>query len=312
MASGQVQDKPKYTYATSLENAYKVNWRIEEVIGGKSFDTSKAWLPTLLSGAADISCLNDEEKRKLTHVEMGAYANLVKFSEEFITPTMVNLAEQAGQGDVDAMEALANFAAEEVKHMVLFREVRSLVDEAIGFPLALLDNEHDVAGVVLSKNIGAVLLLTQAIEWLTQLHYLSGFKDEETLDSLTRDIFKAHWQEEAQHAHLDHLEIVKAFGSMTDAERDEAIDDLIGLVVAVDGLLQAQVDMDIQNLGQYTGRSFTDSERDEIYASLLKAKRYAFIESGLTHKNFLATFAEVTTAEQQEKVQGALGALLAS
>ncbi len=312
MASGSTLEKPTYTYAKSLENAYKVNWRIEEVLGDRQFDTARDWLPANLSGAAAISCLNEEEKRKLTHIEMGAYANLFGFVEEFITPAIVDRAQSAGQDEVVAFEALTNFAAEEIKHIEMFKRVRALVDEAIGFPLALLDNEREVASVVLSKNIGAVLLLIEAIEWFTQLHYLSGFKDADALDPLTKAIFKAHWQEEAQHANLDHLEILKVFGAMDAAEKDEAIDDLLGLVVAVDGLLQAQVGMDIQNLAQYTGRTFSESETEEISKSVLKAKRYAFIESGVTHKNFLETFTQVTTPAQQEKVQTALGALLSS
>ncbi|MEE8421309.1 MAG: diiron oxygenase [Dehalococcoidia bacterium] len=303
---------PDYTYAKSLENAYKVNWRIEDVLGNRKFDTSRPWLPAQLSGAAAISCLNDDEKMKLTHIEMGAYANLFRFVEEFITPTMVNLAQAAELQEGDAFDALTNFAAEEVKHMALFRVVRSLVDEAIGFPLALLDNEREIASVVLSKNLGGVLLLIEAIEWFTQLHYLSGFKDEETLDPLTRAVFKAHWQEEAQHAHLDDLEIRRVFGTMTDADKDEAIDDLIELVGAVDGLLQEQVKRDVENLQRYLDRTFTESENDEVASNVLRAKRYAFIESGVTHKNFLETFTSVTTPQQQEKVQTALGALLSS
>ena len=38
-----------------------------------------------------------------------------------------------------------------------------------------------------------------------------------------------------QHAKMDHLETIRAFGKMDDAEKDTAIDDLIELVVAVDG-----------------------------------------------------------------------------
>ncbi len=241
---------------------------------------------------------------------MGAYSHLFGFVEEFITPAMVNLAQAVELKENDAFDALTNFAAEEVKHMALFRQVRALVDEAIGFPLALLEDEQEVARVVLSKNLGAVLLLTEAIEWFTQLHYLSGFQDDDTLDPLTSAVFKAHWQEEAQHAHLDHLEILRAFGAMNDAEKDEAIDDLIDLVGAVDGLLQEQVRMDVENLQRYIDRTFTDSESEEVTSNVLRAKRYTFIESGVTHKNFLETFAEVTTPEQQEKVQKALGALL--
>ena len=103
---------PEYTYAKALENAHKVNWRIEEVLGDSKFDTSRPWLPEQLSGAAGISCLDDEEKMKLTHVEMGAYANLFRFVEEFITPTIVNRAQALQLVEVDAFDALTNFAAE--------------------------------------------------------------------------------------------------------------------------------------------------------------------------------------------------------
>ena len=43
---------------------------------------------------------------------------------------------------------------------------------------------------------------------------------------------------------------------------------------------------------------------------MLAAKRWTFIESGVTHPNFGVTFGEVTTPEQQEKVQAALATIL--
>jgi hypothetical protein len=44
---------------------------------------------------------------------------------------------------------------------------------------------------------------------------------------------------------------------------------------------------------------------------VLAAKRYTFIESGVTHPNFVELFGMVTTPAQQQKVQQALGDLLA-
>jgi hypothetical protein len=52
------------------------------------------------------------------------------------------------------------------------------------------------------------------------------------------------------------------------------------------------------------------AERDTILRSVLRAKRYSFIESGVTHPNFKATFVEVTTPAQQDKVGKALTTLL--
>jgi hypothetical protein len=99
---------------------------------------------------------------------------------------------------------------------------------------------------------------------------------------------------------------------MTDAEKDTAIDDLIGLVAAVDGLLQKQASLDVQNLETYRGQPLTEAQKREVHASVLRAKRYAFIESGVTHPNFQALFGEVTTPAQQGRVRTALDALLAA
>jgi hypothetical protein len=299
-----------HSYVECLERSYKVNWKIKDVLGNLDFDLSRPWLPARLSGGSDIFCLNPDEKRKLTHVEMGAYAHLFGFVEAFIAPQMLNLARSSSRENVGAFEALTNFASEEIKHMHLFREIRRRVDKKLGFLLELLEGQNEVAANVLSKHKGAVLLLTSAIEWLTQQHYISAMRDCDELDPLTKEIFRCHWMEEAQHAQLDHLEVLGLFKSMEDAERDAAIEDLIWLVAAVDGLLQQQVGHDVVNAGTYLGRVFTPAERQEVRQGLLRAKRHCFIESGVTHPQFLELFLSVTTPDQQARVQGALGLIL--
>lgn len=195
--------------------------------------------------------------------------------------------------------------------MTLFREVRSAVDDTLGVRLELLPGARDVARVVLGKNTGATLLLISVIEWFTQLHYLTCFKDDSGVDPFTRHIFRSHWLEEAQHAKLDHLETVRAFAGMSAAEKDQAVDDLIELVGAVDGLLQTQTDLDVQNFERARDRALDAGGRRAVRAAVLAAKRYTFIESGVTHPNFQELFGLVTTPAQQQKVQQALGAVLA-
>jgi hypothetical protein len=300
-----------YSYAECLEHSYQVNWKISDVIGGRHFDATRRWLPLRLSGAARVSCLTPAEKVKLTQVEMGAYAHLFAFVEEFIAPTMVRLARDVAVDGREAFDALTNFAAEEVKHMTLFREIRACVDGTVGFPLALLSGAPTVARAVLGKHTGAVLLLTAAIEWLTQLHYVSCFADDEALDPFTKDIFRAHWLEESQHARMDHLETLRAFASLGGAETDRALDDLVELVGGLDGLLQTQASLDVANLQACLWRRLAKAEQAEIRAAVLAAKRYTFIESGVTHPYFLDLFRAVTTPAQQQRVQKALGLVLA-
>jgi hypothetical protein len=299
-----------YTYGGCIEQALRVNWKIKDVLGSVDFDLERPWLPEALSGGGGIFCLNAEEKLKLTHVELGAYAHLFGFVETFIAPLMVDLAMDSEGENPDAFEALTNFASEEIKHMHLFREIRRRVDVKLGFPLDLISGQNEVAHAVLSKHRGAVLLLTSAIEWFTQRHYVSSMNHCDELDPLTREIFRCHWLEEAQHARLDHLEALKLFKEMTGAEREHAVEDLIWLLAAVDGLLEQQVVLDFANLGRYLGRAFNQEERDEILAGLLKAKRHCFIESGVSHPNFQELFLSVTTSAQQARVQSAVALLM--
>ena len=301
---------PSYSHARCLANAHKVNWRIDEVLGERRFDPALRWLPLRLSGAAHVSCLDDRERLALTQVEMASYAHLFGYVEAFIAPKVTELSAAFRLEGREVFDALTCFAAEEVKHMVLFRRLRERVDATLGFATRLLGDEAGTARYVLSKSTGAVLLLTAAIEWLTQLHYTEAMADDGGLDPFTRHVFRAHWLEESQHAQLDHLETLRAFAGMDAAERDRAIDELIELVGAVDGLLRTQVGLDLENLESHLGRALTAPERADVEAALLKAKRWTFIESGVTHPRFQELFTEVTTPAQRARVGEALAGLL--
>jgi hypothetical protein len=300
------------SYSDCLRNAYAVNWRIEDIIGGRAFDPSRHWLPPSLSATARLAGMNEADRRRLTQVEMAAYAHLFGYVEEFIAPKMVTLAKDHELVERDAFDALTNFAAEEVKHMNLFRAVRRMVDEALGFDTALVGGQTETARFVLSKSTGAVLLLTAAIEWFTQLHFKDAMRDDDGLDPLTRRVFRAHWQEEAQHARMDHLETLRAFGGMTEAEKDTAIDHLIELVGGVDGLLQEQSRLDLGNFERLRGSALDPAARDEVGGEILRAKRWTFIMSGVTHPRFQELFLAVTTPAQRDRVGRALAPIVAA
>jgi hypothetical protein len=302
---------PNYSYAQSLARSYQINWRIDDILGARRFDATKRWLPMRLSGASFVTCLDENERRQLTHVEMASYAHLFGYVEEFIAPKVVELSRDHRVERREIFDALTNFAAEEVKHMNLFRRVRERVDEALGFEARLIGDQAATANYVLAKNTGAVLLLTACIEWFTQLHYTEAFDDDAELDPLTKNIYRAHWLEESQHAQMDHLETLRAFEAMDAAARDRAIGDLIELVGAVDGLLVKQTGYDVENLSRALGREFTPEETEDLERGILRAKRWTFIESGVTHPRFQELFGAVTTPAQQARVGEALTGLLA-
>jgi hypothetical protein len=303
---------PTYSYSNCLRNSLKVNWRIDEVLADRRFDPARRWLPESLSAAAHVPMLDERERRELTHVELAAYAHLFGYVEEFIAPKVGALARDYALDQRVAFDALTNFAAEEVKHMHLFRALRARIDQQLGFELERLDDEADTARFVLSKSDAAVLLFTTALEWLTQRHYLEAFRDDAAIDPLTQRVFRAHWSEEAQHAQLDHLETLRAFAPLTAAERERAFDEVIELLAAVDGLLARQSAHDVANLSRRLGRRFDAAEAGSIRDAVLRAKRWTFVLSGVTHPRFQELFAEVSTPEQRQRVGAAVEGLFGS
>ena len=89
-------------------------------------------------------------------------------------------------------------------------------------------------------------------------------------------------------------------------QKEQAVDDLIALVGAVDGILQAQAAADAEYFLQIAGRRFTGEEQAGIRALLLRAYRWQYIVSGVQHPHFGRLLADMTTQAQMNRIQAAL------
>jgi hypothetical protein len=299
-----------YSYRECLDNSKKVAWKEDDVLASKNFDFSKRFLPNRLCGVDDITCLNDNEKRRLNQIMGNAYCHLFGFVEEFIIPMVTQAAAKDVFGEEVRLRSLLRFAEEELKHQELFRRAMALFDQSFGTRCALISGREDVAKVVLSKSPLAVLYLTTVIEWFTQLHYVEHVRDTSGLDELFRDLLKFHWMEEAQHAKLDTLLIDEIAETATLGEREIAIDELLELGGAIDGLLLQQIELNIETLQNATGRRFTEAEKEEISTKTQRAWRWTFLVSGLEHPHFVKLVNELTK-EGPEKIKDAAKVLSA-
>lgn len=282
-----------YTFRNVLDNSKKVAWQEDDVLNGRRFDLSKRLLPNRLSGVDEIDCLNEEEKRKLNQIMGNAYCHLFAFVEEFIVPTVTEAVLHNPYGDEVRQRSLVRFS-EELKHQELFRRSIRLFTEQFGVSPPLIPGREEVAAVVRSKSQLAVLLLIDIIEWFVQLHYTEHVLDKTDLDGLFRDLLRHHWLDEAQHAKIDTMLIAELVEDMPLAEREAAIDEVLELGTAIDGLLQQQIALNIDALEAATGRAFTEPERQEISAKTLRAWRWTFLVSGLEHPNVVKLVGEIT------------------
>jgi hypothetical protein len=179
-----------------------------------------------------------------------------------------------------------------------------------GTPCGLIPVQKRATGAVTRPSPLSALLLTSMIEWFVQLHYLEHVRDDHALDPLMRDVLRYHWVDESRHARLDSLLIGEISRTLTLAEREQAVDELLHLFDEVDELLAHQLDLDVESLECSTPRRFTEHERDEIRRHQARAYRWTFMVSGLEHPNFVHVVRQLTQ-RGGDKVVAAARALAA-
>ena len=259
-------------YAKCIEGSKRIRWDIDkDVIRGREFDLSKKFLPDGISKLDQLDFLNNDEKRLLSQIQGRTYANMFGFVERFITAKILELTRDHWLGDQVALEALVRFCDEELKHQELFRRIEKMMASGMPEEYSFPWNPNEVAGAVLEKSTWAVMALIYEIELFTQEHYKQSIEPDENLSELYKDVFLYHWKEEAHHAVMDALEWPREDMKLSAAERERAIDEVIELVGAIDGILQKQSESDVQYFVENSSRSFSDENIEHIKDSVLGA-----------------------------------------
>jgi hypothetical protein len=303
----QIHPLPTARYAKCVENSRRIRWDIDkDVFRGREFDFSGHFLPDGLSMVSRLPFLSEGDRRTLSQVQGRTYANVFGLVERFINAKVLELSREHWLGDQTALEALVGFSQEELKHQEMFRRIERMIAAGMPEGYAFLPKPDEVASVVLTKSTWAVLALTCHIELFTQVHYLEAIHPDAALSPLYKDVFLFHWKEESQHAILDELEWTRADRQLTPAERDQAVDDFIALVGAVDGILQAQSAADVAYFRSIAEGRFDAGQIEQIQQVVLRAYRWQYILSGAQHPRFLKLLLGMITREQAERVQTAL------
>jgi hypothetical protein len=280
----------QYTYQACLAASERVNWRVEDIIGGdKGLDFNKPFMPESLARVEPLAFLSRDEKLVLNQIRGHGYLYTFGLVEEFIVPFVLDHVRPDLQGDDYRVRAFLQFASEEAKHIHLFNRFREEFEEGFDSTCDVIGPPEEIARAVLSHHPIAVALVILQVEWMTQQHYVESVKDDQDLDPQFKSLLKHHWMEEAQHAKLDTLMVAAMAETCTPKEIEEAIEDYFKIGALLDGGLMQQVEFDMESLTRATGREFTEAEQEQLRAVQQQAIRWTFLGSGMTHRNFLTT-----------------------
>ena len=232
-------------YAKVVEVSKRIRWEIErDVIRGRAFDFSRKFLPDGLTKIGRLPFLTQSESVLFSQIQGRTYANMFGLVERAIGAKMLEISSAHWLGDQTALEALVRFTDEELKHQELFRRIERMIAAGMADGYRFDAEPNAVARVILGKSTWAVLALICMIELFTQQHYRASIETDSGIAELYKDVFLFHWREESQHAILDELEWRQENARVSARERDAAVDDLIALAGAVDGIVREQAAAD--------------------------------------------------------------------
>ncbi len=294
-------------YAKCIEVSKRIRWDIDrDVLRSRAFDFDKKFLPDGLSKVGGLDFLGAAEKRLVSQVQGRTYANIFGLVERYIGAKVLEISRDYWLGDQTALEALVRFTDEELKHQELFRRVEVMIAEGMPAGYTFMPRPNDVANAVLSKCTWAVLALTCDIELFTQAHYRESIEADADIDGVWKDVFLFHWKEESQHAIMDELEWLREDAKLTADQRDHAVNDLIALVGAVDGILQMQAGADVDYFLRVCGRTFDGKRVQQLRDAMLKAYRWQYIGSGVQDARFQKLLGGMVTEAQMKRIGAAL------
>ncbi len=292
-----------YTYQGTLAASEVIHWRIEDIIGGeKRLDFRKPFMPEALAHTEPLSFLTKEEKRILNQIRGNAYLCIFGLVEEFILPFVLDHARTQLRGDDYRVRALLQFAGEEAKHIQLFKRFREEFEAGFGTECPVIGPPDAIAAAILAHDPLGVAITTLHIEWMVQGHYIDSIKDDQELDPQFKSLLKHHWIEEVQHAKLDTLMIEALATNRSEEERMRGVDEYLEIGGFIDGGLKQQVEFDLDSFQRATGRKLNGSEKEEFRRVQLRANRWTYLGTGMTHEKVLRTL-EWLTPEARKKVE---------
>jgi hypothetical protein len=296
----------QYSFKDCLARAERITWRVEDLIGGdKTLDFSKPFMPESFARTAALDFLNADEKRTLNQIRGHTYLAMFGLIEEFILPFVMDhagplIVKPMMAGDDYQARAYLEFAAEEAKHIHLFRRFREEFAKAFPVRCDVIGPPEAVGKFVLAKPALSISLLVLMIEWMTQRHFMDSMKDDQSMDPQFKSLLLHHWMEEHQHAQLDALMTLAIAEKLSPEEINAGVDGFWELGTFFDDGLKQQTAFDLDALERAVGRTLSEADRARFLEQQHQANRWTYLGSGLTHPRFMDVIEQIAPGRKAD------------
>ena len=288
-----------FKYPAILDASNRAAWQIDDVIApGAVLDFSRPFMPENLARTAGLDILSEAEKLTLNHIRAHDYLSVFGLVEEFILPFLMDhIRPMLPDADDTKVRALMQFAAEEAKHIQLFKRFHESFTTGFGQECEVIGPADAVAKEVLAHDPMSVALVILMIEWMTQSHYVDSVRGNAKLEPLFANLLRCHWIEEAQHAKLDTMMVGSIAEDMTQQQFKQAVDGFLEIGMFLDEGFKQQAMFNTDALERAIGRKLPKDEREALTEQQHQALRWTYLGSGLRHEKFRATLGAISPAQ---------------
>ena len=286
-----------FNYRDVLASSARAAWQAEDVLPDDAkLDFRRRFLPEALARTDGIAFMSEPERRVLNQIRGHEYLSLFGLIEEFILPFVLDHVRPTHDDDHLRVRAMLRFAAEEAKHLDLFRRFHRRFVEGFGTPCESIGPARVIAAEVLSHDPLSVALFILHVEWMTQSHYLDSVRDDGDIDPLFKSLLKHHWMEEEQHAKVGTLIVEGLAEGRDEAAIEEAVDGYFEISAFMDAGLVKQTHLNLDAFERAFDGALSAERRRELQVRQHQALRWTYLGSGMVHPRFMATMAALSPA----------------
>ncbi len=282
------------SFRETLAAAQRAQFAIDDVLPvGSGFDFERRFMPESLARVSELG-LSEQDERTLNQIRGHEYLSIFGLVEEFILPFVLDHVRPHLAGDDWRVRAFLNFAAEEAKHIQLFKRFHDSFTQGFGTACQVIGPPEAVGAAVLAHDPLSVALVILQIEWMTQAHYLGSVRDDRDIDDRFRELLRVHWMEESGHARLDTLMVEALAEGRDEAGMQKAVDGYFEIAAFLDGGLKQQAEFNVSALETHRGANFEPAFRERLVAQQHQSARWTYIGSGATHPKFRMTLGKLS------------------
>jgi hypothetical protein len=274
---------------------------------GRPFDFSRPFMPNKLSSPRGLEFLTTRQRMALNQIQGRSYTNMLGMLAELINAGAWSWTRGRG-GDRTGAPFTGTGPVGQV-HARLFAHVEDSFNRQMPAGYLSAYSAHALAGTQGGTGDWPMLALATYFGHLTRVHYQCFVAPDESLCRVFKGVLRHHHLEHQEYEDLDELELRNEDHRLTAAQRDRAVNELIGITRLLEQVTRLQAHADSEYFFKLFPRVMSLAEQGRVRGTLLRTYLRQHLLAVIFDRRFLDVLVSLTKDAQQQRLATVLARL---